>query len=281
MEAAFVTTSDGNLLRAIRSTLSNADAALLCVAYVNEPGVHLLGKELQHLGKNARILATTAFGTTTAGALNTAHAFGVRVKILNPAASSYHPKLYLGQRSNKASAVIGSANMTGGLVNNVEVASALTGDITESALRAAVEWAEERWHDPRANPWLPCSPGERERPRFSDELLGMLQEEVDHVHVFMTLGSKPQENEVVELTPTEIYVHTRRSQEKGTGAQPIPAWMFNLAWEYLQKHGTLTNAFLLNELRVHRSSAVCAILARLPHVQSTSSPIRLEWQGDV
>jgi len=96
----------------------------------------------------------------------------------------------------------------------------------------------------------------------------------------MTLGSKPHENEVVELTPTEMYVQTRRSGDRGAGAQPIPAWMFNLAWEYLQKHGTLTNSFLLNELRVHRSSAVCAILARLPQVHATSSPIRLEWQGD-
>ena len=192
MEVSLASTKQGGLLRAVRSTLSNADEAILCVAYVNEPGVHLLGKELQHLGKNARLLATTAFGTTTAGALNTAHAFGVQVKILNPAASSYHPKLYLGQRSNEASAVIGSANMTGGLVNNVEVASELVGDISDPALREAREWAEDQWHDPRAAMWTPCSPGGNERPRFSEDLLGLLREEIDHIHVFMTLGRNPQ-----------------------------------------------------------------------------------------
>lgn len=54
------------------------------------------------------------------------------------------------------------------------------------------------------------------------------------------------------------------------GAEPIPAWMFNLAWERLQTHGELTNGELLNELRVHRSSAVCAILARLPGVEQVA-----------
>jgi len=42
--------------------------------------------------------------------------------------------------------------------------------------------------------------------------------------------------------------------------------MFNLAWERIRTHGTLTNDELLNDMRVYRSSAVCAILARLPAV---------------
>lgn len=44
--------------------------------------------------------------------------------------------------------------------------------------------------------------------------------------------------------------------------------MFNLAWDYLQTHGSLTNQTLLNELRVHRSSAVFAILARHPALKA-------------
>ncbi len=43
--------------------------------------------------------------------------------------------------------------------------------------------------------------------------------------------------------------------------------MFNIAWDYLHANGELSNATLLNHLRVHRSSAVCAILARLPGIE--------------
>ena len=268
----------GDLLGAVRSTLACANEAIMCVAYVNEPGVNFLRRELKRLGKRARLLTTTTFGTTTAAALNSAHDLGVQIKVLNPAQSSYHPKLYFGRNGNAASAVIGSANMTGGLINNIELASTLDGDISEPALRKVSEWAEDLWLDSRGDIWTPCTPGEHERIRFHDDLLPALRSEVDHLHVFVTLGSQ-KENEVVELTPTDIYVHTGRSKKNQTGAQPIPAWMFNLAWEYLKQHGSLTNTFLLKELRVNRSSAVCAILGRLPQVRATSSPIRLEWQG--
>ena len=44
--------------------------------------------------------------------------------------------------------------------------------------------------------------------------------------------------------------------------------MFNTAWEYLKARGRLENTYLLNDLRVHRSSAVCAVLGRLPQIQA-------------
>ena len=94
----------------------------------------------------------------------------------------------------------------------------------------------------------------------------------------MTLGSHPKPNRIVDVTPHEIYVETERTMDRSTGPQPIPAWMFELALDALKAHGTLTNAHLLNILRVHRSSAVCAILARMPHVTvASSSPIVLRW----
>ncbi len=55
--------------------------------------------------------------------------------------------------------------------------------------------------------------------------------------------------------------------------------MFNLAWDRLRTHGTLSNSELLNDLRVHRSSAVCAILARLPQIQRVAGKeIVLRWR---
>lgn len=81
--------------------------------------------------------------------------------------------------------------------------------------------------------------------------------------VFLTLRqSKP--NLVREVTPSALYLETERSRARREGPEPVPAWMLNLAWEVLRRQGQLTNKELLNELRVHRSSAVLAIMARLP-----------------
>ncbi len=64
--------------------------------------------------------------------------------------------------------------------------------------------------------------------------------------------------------------------ERHGGAEEIPAWMLELAWDTLNARGEISNTELLSELRVHRSSAVCAILARLPRVNVASrNPIRL------
>jgi hypothetical protein len=55
--------------------------------------------------------------------------------------------------------------------------------------------------------------------------------------------------------------------------------MLTLAWEYLLAHGTLTNRHRLatGGLNVKRSSAVCAVLARLPGIAVASTrPVTLE-----
>jgi hypothetical protein len=96
--------------------------------------------------------------------------------------------------------------------------------------------------------------------------------------VFQTLGPSPRLNRVTELTPTEALVQTERSQAAGSMGEPIPAWMFNLAWDTLKMHGRLSNRQLLDDLRVHRSSAVCAMLARVRWVRVTGGrQIELQW----
>ena len=59
MHVKTVTTSDGSLLRAVRSTLASATHVLLCVAFVQEKGLHLIARELeapQHRRVRARLL---------------------------------------------------------------------------------------------------------------------------------------------------------------------------------------------------------------------------------
>lgn len=281
MQVETVTTSDGSLLRAVRSTLSSADNVLLCVAFVHEKGLHLIADELKALRSRevpARLLMTTQFSVGMS-ALSTAKRLGLDVRVLNPGpGQTFHPKLYLSDGAAGTRAVIGSANLTGGIVTNFEVAVALHGGRGDAPLGDAWRWAEALWNDTRASLWT-ARVAEPVVEVFEATLYGQLAAEINRDPVFLTLGPSPKANRVVDLTLAELYVETERSLALTGRAKPIPAWMFNLAWARLRTHGTLSNRELLDDSRVHRSSAVCAVLARLPSVERVpGNDIRLAWR---
>jgi len=283
VRAKTITTTDGSFLEGIRSVLASAEEARLCVAFASSAGVHLIGRELGRLRDRARMLVTTQFGTTTTDALARAKAFGTHVRVLNPSGSrTYHPKLYLGRTGSRVAAVVGSANLTGGLVSNIEAGVQLAGTLRDKPLADAWSRADAWWNDRLAQPWLPEAVAEPAAPDWGADpaLLELVRREVSRDPVFATLGRPPKRNVVHEVTPTGVYVETVRSRAKGTGPQLVPSWMIALAWDYLRAHGTLTNRYLLDGLHVHRSTFVCALLARLPGVRRSSGPgIRLEWKA--
>lgn len=284
LRVATVTTSDRSLLQAVRATLTEAEEAFLCVAFVQEKGVHLLEKELDSLrrkGARARLLVTTTFATTSEPALAMARALGLDVRVLNPGSgSTFHPKLYLGRAGRDAGAVIGSANLTGGLATNLEAGVAMAGRTTDEPLARAWNWVEALWNDKRVAPWLPECVAESGGEELDPWLLAKIVAEWRRDPVFRTLGPNPRPNVVTDVTPSVVYVETERSRAERGGAAEIPAWMFNLAWDQLRTHGSLSNKTLLQDLRVHRSSAVCAILARLPGISvRPGGSIILDWKG--
>lgn len=284
MRIETLTTADDGLLQGLHRSLTGADEALLCVAFASRSGVQLLHEPLEALGGRARLLVTTAFGSTAAEALNHAHDLGLRIGVLNPGgASTYHPKVYLARRGGEVAAVVGSANLTQGLVGNVEFALQLAGPGTEAPLRDAWSWAEDRWSDPRVRPWETVPLPEDAREPFESDLYEMLRERFLPTAVrdrtVLTLGPSPRRNRIANLTRYGLHLETERTRQRKTGPQLVPAWMFNLAWTYLQTHGSLTNRHLLDVLRVHRSSAVCAVLAQLPPVAArTGRRIQLSWR---
>ncbi len=276
-----VQATDGSLLQAVRDTIVGAEDVLLCVAFVGQAGVHLIDRELVDVGSRCRLLATTVFGSTDEQALCRVSSTGASVRSHNPGGgSTYHPKLYLGRREEHTSAVVGSANLTRGLVCNVEVGCRITGPSDQPLLRDLWNLAEGLWGSTTSVDWSPVVGRPLRGEILLPELRDLIGSEVDRDPTFLTLGSRPQPNVVCDRSPVGLYVETERSRAAGRGPQEIPAWMFDLAWEYLVAHGELTNSQLLNDLRVHRSSAVCAILARLPGVERVPGPqIRVRWTG--
>ena len=273
-----VTAPTGGYLEAVRGVLEEADDALLCVAFARPAGVHLLGKELKALGRRgrARVVVTTTLGMSTNAALNAITEYGAELKILNPGGATYHPKVYLGRRGDRVRAVIGSANLTPGLVANVEAGIALDGHIEKRPIAELWDWAEEIWNNSRTQLWrTPQEPAVDEQ--LDPELWPLIAAVLRAHPTLYTLGRSPQPNFVREAGTSGVLVDTQRSRflhaADGRGpSELVPAWMFNLAWETLRARGRLSNRDLLNNLRVHRSSAVCAILALLPGVHREPGP---------
>lgn len=263
-------------LPALRRALEGADEALLCVAFVQQRGVNLLHAQLEGV-RRARLVSTTVFGSTTQQGLEGAARRGVDVRVLNPRArASYHPKVYLARHGDRTTAVVGSANLTGGLIANHEAVVTLAGPTSASPLDDLWDRAESWWSDPDAVPWRPdVVPASREV--LSPELLDRIVAVAAEGPVVATLADgKP--NRIVEVTPDGIWVETERSRALGRPAQLVDAWMLEIAWEWLVAHGTLTNRWLLatDGLNVKRSSFVCALLTRFPDVAVTSlRPITL------
>lgn len=283
MEVTTITTAGNNsLLAGIRSVLDGADEALLAVAFVQSAGVNLLEPQLKRLGTAARLVLTTTF-TENSAALARVHGLKTAINVLNPASGTNHAKIYVGRQGSSATALIGSANLTGGLVSNIEAAVLLRGKMSDPPIQAAWEFAEQLWQHQRCWTWVPGDVPASEET-FTPELHAAIRAAVaTNKGVFSTLAQgKP--NHVTELTPTGLYIVTDASTAKGTPAQLVPAWMLDLAWDYLRTNGSLTNRYLLatDGLNVKRSSAVCAILAKLPGVEARvvkSDGVVLRWVG--
>jgi len=266
------------LLPTVRDLVSAADEALLCVAFANQAGVHLLEGQLKRLSGGGRLLATTVFGSTTTAALHDAAGFGTRVRVFNAAWGTYHPKLYLARQGKGTRALVGSANLTSGLVRNVEVAALLTGPSDAPPLAQLWERGEALWTEGAAFAWEPTLEP-LQSDVFDPDLWAWLRASVHEGMTVQTLaGDRP--NRITQVRRHGLWVQTERSRQRAAGPQHIPAWMFNTAWDYLAAHGRLSNRTLLNDLNVHRSSAVCAILAQLPPVGVASRrPIVLTYDA--
>ena len=232
-------------------------------------------RELRDLSEDARMVVTTTFDQNNGSALAVAASLGANIRTLNPGSgSSYHPKVYLAHHGKKVHAVVGSANLTGGLATNLEVGVVMRGTMRDEPLRTLSDWAEKMWEDDRCAPWLAMAAEAAGDDELAPELFEAIDREVARDRVFLTLG-RPAPNTITEVTRAEVLVMTEKSLKQTGQASSIPAWMFNIAWDYLQAKGELSNKTLLSHLRVHRSSAVCAILARLPGIEVIPGKVAL------
>lgn len=197
-----VTAPGSALLAAVRGVLSEADEALLCVAFAQARGVHLIARELEQVARRgrARVLVTTTLGATSDVALSALSEAGASVRVLNPGGATFHPKVYLGRSAERVAAMVGSANLTSGLVANVEAATVMRGAASEAPIAELWAWGESMWSDPRVVEWRArdeTTPDEAIEP----ELLAALALVARASPVVYTLGHDPRPNRIAEVTP--------------------------------------------------------------------------------
>lgn len=262
-------------LTAVRGVLANADEALLGVAFVQHRGVNLLEHQLKTVPRG-RLVTTTAFGSTTEQGMEAAHDRGLEVRVLNPSRGTFHPKLYIARHGDQIAAAVGSANLTSGLVANVEAGAVLRGHHTAPALSRLWNLAESWWQHVDAIAWEPGRvPAASEV--LAPELLAAIIAALAADPIVRTIADG-KENRVTDITPDGVWVETDKSRAQGRPPQLVEAWMIQIAWDWLQARGTITARFLVADdgLNVKRSSFVCGLLARLPAVEIVSrGPIEL------
>jgi hypothetical protein len=165
-------------------------------------------------------------------------------------------------------------------VANVKAVAVVHGRRDAPALKGLWDRVKSWWTNPTAIDWSPeAVPAALEA--LEPDLLTRLRAAVAPPTQIATLADgKP--NWILDITPDGVWVETERSRNAARPPQLVEAWMIQIAWDWLQAHGSLSNRFLLDKdgLNVKRSSFVCALLAQLPDVVlSRRRPIELLLSG--
>lgn len=109
------------------------------------------------------------------------------------------------------------------------------------------------------------------KPTTFDEIWNDIADTLEQEKEIYTLV-KRKVNVITMIDGDGFHVMTERSRPK---SEVVPKWMFEKAIKYLIEHKTLTNATLLNDLNVKRSSFVMAALSRLTYIDYKTRPLKI------
>ncbi|MGD0860446.1 MAG: hypothetical protein ABR912_14170 [Terracidiphilus sp.] len=133
-----------NHAKALQALLALPDPTevLVSVAFVREPGLDALEAAIKPVAVKARFFIGIRNDITSIQAVKRLLAMKVKLYAVDTGSRGtlFHPKLYLAASGRKATAIIGSANLTfGGLHNNIEVSTRVNLDLSSAADKKFLE----------------------------------------------------------------------------------------------------------------------------------------------
>lgn len=165
MDIEFVGNDERRVAESLNAMFSEAEEVRVAVAYARQSGFDQLPaiEQMTQRARSCRFLAGIDFQLTDLGVLDRLHApprSEGRVFWLPSdgagEARNFHPKVYVAQRGDRISALVGSSNFTaGGLAKNVEANILLRGTSADPAIRQVLEFHEDIWKSPYSTPLSP------------------------------------------------------------------------------------------------------------------------------
>lgn len=140
----FTARTHGDAIRELFD-VPNIKRVLLSVAFITESGVHQIGEKLHAHAKKLTVFAGIRNDISTHQGLKLLHSYGGDLYAVDTGArhTVFHPKLYMVRGKQFARAIVGSANLTlGGLNNNIEAGMLLEFDLSKPNDKAFVDKIE-------------------------------------------------------------------------------------------------------------------------------------------
>lgn len=126
----------------IKEFFKDSDKISIAVAFLESSGVATIRQSIEETKKNKAsisIITGLDFGITAPEALQELRNLDVECNIIRN--ENFHPKLYIFERGNEATVIIGSSNLSkGGLSTNYEANLILSGNISESPINEVFEY---------------------------------------------------------------------------------------------------------------------------------------------
>lgn len=148
METRFLTQPNIEFSRTVKEHLSNHEVALIAIAYISDGGIKQIENEL--LQKRAVKIVTGVHGCISdLPALKNLVSrsnkiIDVRVFL---GTNVFHPKLYVFQKNDSATLLVGSSNLTGsGLHNNEEAIVEIVGQLSSRPIIDAIAYFDSLWN---------------------------------------------------------------------------------------------------------------------------------------
>jgi len=235
------------------------DDVCAAVAYVKRGAVGLIQREVQALrarGGRLRLVTTSQFRFTDPEAVGTLTKLGADVR-LHPSHPTFHSKLFLARCGGQPTLLLGSANLSEGALigRNVESGVLLSGPAAAAPFDDARAHFDRIWQASAAVV-AAAPPPPRPVPPLHQQIRALVARQA----IATTATGAP--NRLLRWhEQLGILVGTARSP----AGQWVPWWMFDVVETWIAANGPLRlNPTCTTYLRVHRSSAVFAVLGALP-----------------